>query len=371
MKVKIFLFVFILNNLLFFSCSSDENSNTSDEQDEIIEENENEAPQEQDVELVIDNITIQGASKKDGAPTPNEAISFSLNSENNIALLREGFNISLNSDDDITGAYIQFKSDDKIAGSYFDVNFSQLENRKVVKKTKKKGLKRNLNKIVTDENTEIDVDFTAQIEPGIFCYIICVYDAEGNISAPQEVCVTVKSWGGNNDLAGTWNLIRKDRYNTFDPDTLIYNAGIVTCYGQNEFTCYNESTSTYGHCEILDGGGLILNSDGTYSDSQDETQKVIDIETSKINCEATYDDVDYFINTSGKWSYVADEEELILVEYGFEEGYYGNIGSEVYAEGYAYPSFSKISYEGNTLILLFEDQDGDKSYFFKYYYEKQ
>lgn len=89
---------------------------------------------------IADNVVIKGSSKEEGVPpTPNGAISLDVSKTTKTALLGEGFDISVGSDTDITGAYIRFKENDgKVSDSYYDVNIaSNYSGKKAIKANKK------------------------------------------------------------------------------------------------------------------------------------------------------------------------------------------------------------------------------------------
>jgi len=87
--------------MLLASCSKDENSATDNEQ--MSQELENTPLQANDV---ANNVVIPGGIKNDGTPpTPNEAITLDVSSSSNVALLGEGFDVSINSNTTVTGAY--------------------------------------------------------------------------------------------------------------------------------------------------------------------------------------------------------------------------------------------------------------------------
>ena len=160
---------------------------------------------------VSDNLLISGGTEMEGMPpAPNGTLSFDASGTSKSAFLGEGFDISLNSDSQIVGAYIQIKTEDGTsADSYYDIN---IDANASDNKSSKKINKRSSKAVMTQKENDIslDVDFTNEIEPGIFCYEICVYDGEGNISEPQEVCVTVESWGGFAAAVGNWNMTKEE-----------------------------------------------------------------------------------------------------------------------------------------------------------------
>ena len=77
-----------------------------------------------DNSIDLDNLKIDGATKKSGAPTPNGAISFQLDNPSTSAFLKTGFTIDIKETSDaFVGAYLQIKSiDGDVAGEYWDIS---------------------------------------------------------------------------------------------------------------------------------------------------------------------------------------------------------------------------------------------------------
>ena len=233
---------------------------------------------------VSDNVIIKGGTQVDGVPpTPNEAITLDVTGTSKMALLGEGFNVSLNSDANIVGAYIQFKANDGTAAdSYYDVDIdANTADNKKPQIINKRGSVSLVSKPEAD--TVLDVDFTDEIEPGKFCYEICIYDADGNISAPQEVCVTVESWGGNADIVATWNLTKE--VETYQGDTVTVIPGQEDCSLETEYDCDQAGQFTASYvCYITDSLQLIFKADGTYEFSSKDKEKFLKEEESKASC---------------------------------------------------------------------------------------
>ena len=188
---------------LIYSCSNDDGPNN-----EITTE---EAEQLESVELeaedVSSNVIIPGASKVQGnPPTPNGAISLDVSNSTKTAFLGEGFDISLSSDGNPVGAYIQFRSNDGTAASeYYDVNIASNASGKSAMSSFLKHNHRTPNAKIDD--TKINVDFNLEIPPGQFCYEICVYDEAGNISQPEEVYKNTELLNIRNDICHKINKV--------------------------------------------------------------------------------------------------------------------------------------------------------------------
>ncbi len=337
--------------LIATSCGKDDdggNSSQLEEQAEQLEQTPLEA------NTVADNVLIEGGSKMEGMPpTPNEAISLDISKAEKTAFLNEGFNIPVSSDGDIVGAYLQFKDNDgNLADNYYDINLSQntsfkriLENR-----DSKKRSPRQVSKV---DEANLDIDFNNRIEPGTFCYAICVYDGNGNISAPSDVCITVESWGGNNAITGKWDLVKQEyKYGDTEGITVV---GEEDCNGGSYFImCADETTYTYNNCYTADSWELIFNADGTYKYIEKGRFKGIDTFASSDACEPVYEEeTNDIYKSDGNWAYSAGENRLVLVEYSWSEEEDGIVtGSETFAPGEAYLLYDgAIELEGNSLKI--------------------
>ena len=260
-----------------------------------------------------------------------------------IGLPEEGFDIEFDSDTDVIGAFIQFKATDAaVASSYFDVNLLQNADApqtgsKSIFKSKSKQQQGLSRKILMDN--PINIDFTPQLQTGEICYVICVYDNAGNISDPQEVCINVNSWGGNEDLVGTWNLTRNESISAEGTDT--ETVGIEDC----------ESSSTF--CRLIEFWTLNLNADGTFENSIKEFEREEAVEP---------DFVDFSIETvGGNWSYDSTSETLTLAIY-FER--YEETGEEDESETFPIGdadvfSVQRIVIDAASLELIWNEADTD------------
>ena len=333
------------------------------EQEELVETLES-TPLE--VETVSDNVVIAGSTKKDGMPpTPNEMISLDVSGTSKTAFLNEGFDIEMSSDADIVGAYIQFKANDgTVSSSYYDVDVVANSDAQFGNKSAKVfGAKTKHAKSLfakEGENLALDVDFNAAIAPGTFCYVVCVYDADGNISAPSEVCATVESWGGSSAIVGNWNIVREE--NTFEDQTRVVILGEEDCQNASSstFTCNNESVTFYG-CKTRLSSKLTFNADGTYSYVDETNRKNINFDASQAACEAVYDAVRLDVYKSdGFWAFVKDEARLTIVEYKWsdtEDGVFSD--GETYTEGNAELIFDGTITLNGDAFQIFEEYDFD------------
>lgn len=360
--------------MLTVSCGKDTANAIADIFDEETEELESTIL---DVEEISDNVLISGGTKMEGLPpTPNGAISLDLSNAGKAAFLGEGFDVSLNSDAEITGAYIQFKSKDgDVSDSYYDVNLDLNDTSEEDKSSKRRRVKRegSMSKILKNDDASLDIDFNANIEPGEFCYVLCVYDDAGNISDPQEVCLTVQSWGGSSALAGFWKLT-KDDY-TQDGVTVTADLGEEICIAGDEWQCDGEGTFERNNCTTTDVLEMNINIDGTYDYELRISGRYVDIDASEANCDPVYRTTEFYYISSGKWAYVADEDKLALLEYTYEEGDEDESFSGINEIGQAYSLYDgEIQLSGNTFIMTEIDdyeQDGIAERVDNYYFEKQ
>ena len=339
------------------SCSNDDGQNNAitTEEAEQLESVQLEA------EEVSSNVIIPGASRVQGnPPTPNGAISLDISNSTNTAFLGEGFDISLSSDGNPVGAYIQFLSNDGIAASeYFDVNISANTSGKSGKSTflqHDHGLGNILKALIDD--TKINVDFNLEIPPGQFCYEICVYDEQGNISQPDEVCVTVESWGGKDDMDGEWVMIREER--TENGQNIVFETGQEACYDY-DYECVNGQAVDAEECYTRTSGEVRINSDGSYRAEFRGNDRWLD-ESSYENCEATYMEETFEDVSEGQWAFVSDSNRLTIIEYYFRGKVDGELDEEYTLEaGDARLVLDgTIELDGDSFVITeSRDEDGD------------
>ncbi len=349
------------------SCGKDDSPDVPGETDQIAEQQE-QTPLE--TNLVADNVVIAGGDKITGTPpTPNEAISLDISDAGKTAFLNEGFYIPFSSDGDVVGAYLQFKSNDgTVADSYYDINVSTNSTGKAIP-NKIKSKKGKLSHTTKVNDGTLDVDFNTQIEPGTFCYVVCVYDAQGNISAPEEVCVTVESWGGNAEVVGTWTLVRQ--YFDSSPEE-IELPNIDMCETQDAMrSCAQGALNVsynYESCERIEYFEITMKSDGTYTerykDISSTTINSVDIpdgvtlENLTILCDGfSFSDSEAILTYDGDgyWSYINDEDRFVFIEYNYEEVYDGETYSESYGPGdggFYYGSSKETAVEENGEVQI-------------------
>ena len=367
---KITLLGLAMLTLAFNSCSKDD-STTPNQTGQTVDDNAINEQEETvlNADSVTQGIIIEGAKKIQGTPpTPNGAINFDLDYDKQSAFLKNGFDITFTTADNYAGAYIQLKSEDgTVASKYIDV--PKLGAQKSLKNTSrhKSTFGQKASKI--DETTEeIDVNFGSDIPPGKFCYVICIYDTEGNIALPQEVCVEIEAWGGNSALSGTWNYTKSE---VFENNNLIKSTtvGIKSCE-DDYFSC--EATQETipveeAYCDTTKSLILVLNSDGTFRYDHIYDEDDLDYETSGTDATCTpkfNSKKDALIYAKGNWAYNEDSKELTIVEFEYSED--GKV--EFYEEGDVFGGTATVS--GSSMVFESIDLDtfdgnsfGIKTYF--------
>lgn len=303
------------------SCSKDDDSVNQDLENAATE----------DVNLsaadVSGNIIITGATKKEGsAPAPNGDIAFTIDTKEQSAFQKNGFDITLQASEDYAGAYLVLKDENGMASEYFDI--PKGAGQKAFKTQKRNFLKSSVRKM-NDTEVEIDVDFN-NVPPGNFCYLICVYNESGAVSEPSEVCVEVEAWGGNSAVVGEWSFQKstyedEDGIEVDEVGTEECDASIIFCENQEEINV------DQAYCDTTIFGDLIFKEDGTYSYKDQTKYRNLDFEASRENCEARFEE-EAIENSSSVGNWAFDEEENILTLVEFE--YIEDGEKEVYEDGY-------------------------------------
>lgn len=302
---KLCSIIFATSLLFFVSCNKDDISeeqvgkNNDDTSEEPVggENQENKA-----VELLKLESSIKiGAltTIKGMPPSPSGAVNFKINTDKQEGYQKNGFNIAFSSTNTIAGAYILFQdmSGNKAQG-YFDVPKTAFE-----KTFRKKSVFR---KDISEEvSNTINVDFLNDFPPGEFCYEICLYDTENNVSEIEKICVKIEAWGGNSNITGKWIF---DRY--------------LEDEVKEEITCENGEVlmvdyEQYSKEELL----FTLNESGTYMLTNHEVYKSLDYQATVNSCTAIYEseDEEYNIKSTGNWAYNDDENTIAIVEFEMED----------------------------------------------------
>ncbi|MEW7277393.1 hypothetical protein ABW636_02210 [Aquimarina sp. 2201CG1-2-11] len=353
--------IFLSLMLTFFiACNKDDDNSST--------QNDLSSNPEEEVELnastVSNGISIDGATREEGTPPqPTGTLPFSLEEDTQSAFLNNGFDISFNAPDNYAGSYIQIVSNDGIpASEYFDVPKTSF------KPSNKKPSNHFFAKNLNDNEIEIDVDFGDAIPPGKFCYLICIYDDQSNISEPIEVCVEVEAWGGSSDLVATWEMHKQEE--VYDGMTDIKEIDVESCEEYFFFCTATESDTTIenGACKTLKTADLIFNADGTYTFNSTEDGTTVDYEaTNNNNCDPIFKDDGETYYSGGNWAYDEEEKRLTLVEFESKEDDFPitiDQDGDLLFDG-------DITIDGNTFSVFEEDTFQGQTETFKAYFRKK
>lgn len=311
-------------------------------------------------DIIIENGTIISGD----APTPIGTVDFSLDETTQSGFQKNGFNIIFDAPTNYAGAYIQVQSTDgTMAGNYWNVA-SPTRSNNITNRKRKNILSQRVSK-VNDQEVEIDVDFEDTVTAGTFCYVICIYDTDGNISQPIEVCVEVEAWGGNPNLIGTWNYTKQvfngETFSVGDEDC---DESTVFCNNQDQLVVAN------AYCNTVTSLPITFNADGTYEYLATGTYTDFDYEASADSCQPVFQDVENESYRSiGNWAYDEEEQRLTLVEFEYIE----TAGDETY-EGtdengdLLIDADSEIT--SNSLILRETYTDGDITENFEIFFNR-
>lgn len=342
--IKISLSIILASATMLFSCKKDEEiSHTTT--------TKNFESSKITLDVLKANIKIEGSEVKSGTPpTPNQKVEFELENTSQQAFQSTGFEIEIDSESGLSGAYVQLKdSEGNVADEYYDVT---LDNEIVFFKESRLKTKEKLaSKTAEDENTQfIDVQFEEELQPGEFCYVICVYDDQGNISAPQEVCVEIEAWGGTSEIVGQW---------VYSHETL--NGQIVDEEEGDEFSdidCKEGGTVEVDYDNGSEDWMITFNQDGTYSESYIGEYVGLNYEKTYETCLATYFSPEEYEDLyKGYWSYNSDLGTLSVVDFSYEN-LLDPSENEEYENGELY--FEGVDFEvKNNQMTLSDSFDGE------------
>ena len=320
--------------------------------------------QELDADFVSNNVVIAGANKNTGEmPESNDGLTADFAGSDSTALLNEGFKINLNNVQ-ARGAYLRFRTISRTSARYyFDIDLeSNLSGKgKLIGHTFKSVLETNSSK---NEST-LDIDFGAAVIPGKICYEISLYDNEGNISTPQEICLTIQSWGGNDALIGNWNLEKQEL--SSDGNMVLIEPGVEQCEDITTITCENQDTVTsVNNCKTTDTFDVTFKNDGTYTFESTGNKRELDHDLTQSSCFATYTEYDDIESGEGNWAYVEDENRLTLIQYKFNNTDRGETESGTLPPGAGEIIFDgNVTVDENSLIIITEDGENTFKIFLK------
>lgn len=388
--MKTLKLLFAVAILLFVvSCSEED----SDNQVQSIAVNNNDS-EEQVIPLnaLEQGFSIAGAEKlNEAVPTPNGGTSFEIENTQS-AFLNAGFEFELEVPSDYAGAYIQIQSADgsQTSDSYFDVPANR-SNKVVNESRNRKGLNFisqtqepiNANELSSTE--EIRVNFNEQVPAGRFCYVICVYDQQGNISLPQTVCVEVEAWGGNNEIVGSWNFVKEEEIRNGSTVVNI-NVNEQECesgFESSTLQCENGESLSYTdeYCYTTTNLVLNINADGSQSIVSEGIDQFFDFDESRSQCRKVITTENDKYDSTGNWAYDEEESKITFVEFAYTETVDGVVETNEEGDEVDFGfDVELVSVTNNTLIIQFsetyEDYNPNTQQFetvtevVKYFFEK-
>ena len=322
----------VMCSVFFFACNDDDENNAAGGGDRQVADAQN-ASEENPVAIAAINtgIEIPGATKNSGTPpTPTNNVDFQIATTDQEAFQQSGFNITFNStDSDIAGAFIQFKEENgETASDFFDVSSSQfIENDEE-----------------DDEGQYINVDFGEDIPAGRFCYEICLYDDQQNVSRVETICVEVEAWGGNADFVGEW------RYDRDEPEE---GKFVLPCA---DFVRTVEAAFALYEKREID---VAFEEDGGFVLTLDEISQSLDIFETVQQCEAVYEsEMEPFrLRTTGKWAFNEESGTMTIVAF-MDEDLIDPSQNEEFENGEIITEDLKAEIVNNQLVLT-ESIDDD------------
>ncbi|WP_289038153.1 hypothetical protein [uncultured Zobellia sp.] len=371
-KSTVFFAVLVIM-LILASCGKDDGPEMKDkdiaEQIQETEKSKEEPDPEPEVTAegsnsLLENLVVKGGEKIEGdLPEPNASIEFNVSTVGGSAFVERGLSIDISSNSDFSGAYVKLKVEDALVSeSYYNIGLE--ENRSTAKMAKL------LNSKVKDKSAKytyynLNIGFTEEIKVGVeFCYLISVYDINGNISEPQEICTLLKGWGGYSEFEGEWHYAKTETYFPNGENSTLAQEE-AKCYNY-VYTCAGGTSFNYGNCTIKDES-FDFRPDGTYTHTYLSNREELDLEASDMQCQAVYKGGDFNFIISGKWSYDETNHELIVAETNhysnhYETGVFEEIlpieEAEIYTLG-PITSSGDGFVVGFDLQLLGEDLNGD------------
>ena len=367
-----------------FSCSKDDSSSSTNDSNLVDSITEDAAEEVYlNIDSVEEGLLISGATKIEGSLSPNEQTSFSIDDTTLSGLQEVGTTMSINVPDDFAGTYIQLVDEDGTpSDNYFDVPSYNYFYRGETNNSHNLFGQRSSNltsrtvsaRSTEDDTTEtITIGFDETISAGTFCYLVCIYDVDGNISAPTEVCVEVESWGGTDLFNGSWSF---DKYVIeYDGEVETYENNQVDSYTER-ITCYYDESIFTDFEYVENEGNLVLtfNNDGTHNYTNDYSYNYGYYD---FDCEFISSNYEYENSANGGWAFNEEEDILTLVDFSYSSIEYVN-GEE----GYSYTEdsydigfqFEVIELTENKLIMeyvpdeVYDDYYDDEA--ITYYFTK-
>jgi len=228
---------------------------------------------------VLDNLLIQGSIKKEGdPPTDNSGgLSFTIEGERAIGLYDEGFDFDTSSEKEIAGIYLRVKKNDAISDGYFKIEPSEPAAKIYVD---------------TDFGKELGAGSNFGVATYNICYEVRVYDPQGNVSEPKDICFDLLGWGQDTSIARAWELQYYEEVE--NGAVLTRDIAEVQCGNGPETSCFS-----------MDDKFFSFNDDGTFM-----------LQTLTYKYENGHNDSEfdrYEEEIKGKWVYL--ENRLYLIVY--------------------------------------------------------
>ncbi len=351
MKKTSLLFGAILGCMLYTSCSDEGGKDDVNGDDPKIIKEAPLATEETPlkIEQLEKGISIDGATVKSGTISPTSNITFDVVDKEQSGFLDTGFNIELNVPDNYGGAILQILDESgNPSENYYDIpsdfkfSSSFKKRRKKHHKVSAKSLNDN-----NDSSLTIEVGFDETIPPGRFCYWICPYDADGNIGEPVEVCVEIESWGGNDNIAGTWNYTKEEE--VVNGVLEVIDAGEADC--TTSFTFCDSSEDEYEDCDTINSLSLTFLSNGAFTVNLNRTSTDIDFDDCQIK------DFNSVSISKGNWAYNEEEGLITLVTNEYSETIDGEPVTDEYAidDELGVGIELKLAVSGNNLEFSYND----------------
>lgn len=299
--------------------------------------------------ILENDISIKGAKKVQGMPPPPSGIvDFKLDAKTPMGIQKTGFDIQFTSSSNIAGAYVLVQTvGGEKAKSYFDIPVDSLKNNNFIAGRFLKSSKRLNTKIAESNEFIADVNFTENLTPGEFCYEICIYDADGNVSTIEERCINVEAWGGNPSIVGNWIYDRTEPNDDELSKLYCKNGDSI----EVDYTVYSK--------EYVE---LFLGVNGDYYIFYENKYKDINYEESTEKCSAVYgDEKDMKEKYIGNWSYNVKEKVVALVNFKYED-LLDPSNNKTYPEG-DLVIIAETKLIGDELYLI--DEEEEETYIFK------
>ena len=304
-----------------------------------------------DAELVSNSITIENAVKNEGNPpapsTDPDAPSLYDYESDFGAVSGNSFYL----DPDVNqgqpaGVYFQIKGSDE----YFDIPLaSGSTGGRFGSRKPKSRLFKNAR---TAESDVIEIQIPDNMEPGVFCALYCVYDAEGRVSNAVEICIEIIEFGGEGSdfFSGhTWEMVStKDSEGDVieievPGEDYQYSYETTVSCADNTFQTVTV-TETYRTNYFY----LTFSDNGAYTVEAEEYDKEFDWENSTCDNIKYKEETEVYTET-GVWTY-DDVSKTLTVVTEYVDDY----------DGQTYTDIFKVGIElVNDQLVISDEEDGE------------